>query len=100
VTGRTSWKSKVVPLLPSDLALVDAFTLPAFRGRGVYPFLLASAVRDLAVGCLRAFGYVNEWNHPSVRGLERAGFQRALAYEVYELGRSEIVIWKRVRRGR
>lgn len=96
LTSATEFRSKVVPLLDADVALIDAFTFHDFRGRNVYPALLSTmACHYKEKGLLRAFGYVNEQNVASVKGLEKAGFRSSLAYESYRIGSSEIVVWKR-----
>jgi RimJ/RimL family protein N-acetyltransferase len=96
LTNATPFKSKVVPLLDTDVSLIDAFTFPSHRGRGVYPVILCAIVTHFKRrGFLRAFGYVNPRNVPSIKGLDKAGFQRAIAYEALRLGSREIVVWKR-----
>lgn len=87
-------KAKVVPLLDGDASILDCFTLPTMRGRNVYPHLLAtiaSAFRDR--GGLRVFIGVNPWNRASIKGLEKAGFSRALEYRARRFWRREFVTW-------
>ena len=87
-------RAKVVPLLEGDASILDCFTLPAMRGRNVYPQLLATiagAFRDR--GGLRVFIGVNPWNAASIKGLEKAGFTPALEYRVRRFWRREFVTW-------
>ena len=102
VTNATEYATKVVPLLDTDISIIDCFTLPAFRGKRVYPAVLVSIAHCYRErGFLRAWGYVNERNAASIRGLEKAGFRNAVRYESYGIGQREVVIWKsRYRRTR
>ncbi len=87
-------RAKVVPLLEGDASILDCFTLPAMRGRNVYPHLLAtiaSAFRER--GGLRVYIGVNPWNSNSIKGLEKAGFSAALEYRVRRFWRREFVTW-------
>lgn len=87
-------KAKVVPLLEGDASILDCFTLPAMRGRNVYPQLLATIAGDFrARGGLRVFIGVNPWNLASIKGLEKAGFTPALEYRVRRFWRREFVTW-------
>jgi hypothetical protein len=96
LTHETEFVSKVVPLLGSDVSIIDCFTFHQFRGRNLYAFLLASVVEHYQrEGCLRAFGYVRMTNVPSIRGLDKAGFCRSLVYQSARIGSREVVMWKR-----
>ena len=65
-----------VPLESQDMVLFRARTLPAFRGRGVYPALM----RHMIAQDLRPEGHAyvdcRVYNTPSARGIERAGFRK------------------------
>jgi len=64
-----------VPLGERDALVWKCFTLPAFRGRGVYPATLRRAVTQLRIeGVRRVFADTQDWNAASRRGLEKAGF--------------------------
>lgn len=55
----------------------NCFTLPAWRGRGLYPRLLVATCQHLAAqGHGRAIITCAPDNLASVRGIEKAGFQR------------------------
>lgn len=59
-------------LPPNTEILYDFFTLPEFRGKGLYPSLLKNIVnRNRAVKII----YILEANEGSRRGIEKAGFQ-------------------------
>ena len=66
-----------IELPARHLYLWDFGTLPAFRGRGVYPRLLAEIVRRESVQGDRFWIIYAPENLPSAAGIERAGFQPA-----------------------
>ena len=88
--------SRVVPILPGDVTIIDCFTFPECRGRGAYPALLA-AIAEYArdAGGLRAFIFTRRHNDASLRGIAKAGFAPVLVYQTLAFGRSELVRWKR-----
>jgi len=65
--------------LPAEYAIYDCWTDPRFRGRGFYPELLR-----ILLGISHARGVssvkiaVDPGNLPSIKGVERAGFQKKL----------------------
>ena len=90
-------KAKVVPLVEGDIVLLDYFTYPAYRGKNVYPSLLASILtRFRERNAVRAFISAHERNVASIRGIEKVGFRHCLNYEVWSRGMNEFVMWKRV----
>lgn len=94
-TNASDLKTKIVPLLDADIAIIDCWTVPLFRGRSVYPFLLSFiATRFKEEKFERVFGYVNERNIASIKGLKKAGYRNLMNYKVYYLFRNEVVIWK------
>lgn len=61
---------------PNEIYLYDAFTKPAYRGQHVYPLLLThAALHFRALTYSRALIFVKNKNIPSIRSIERAGFQ-------------------------
>ncbi|HEX7127173.1 MAG TPA: GNAT family N-acetyltransferase [Thermodesulfobacteriota bacterium] len=77
---------------PGEAYIWDCATLPAYRGRGLYPALLGAIARDLAAdGVTRAWIAARADNAPSLRGLEKAGFQRAADIRYVRLWR-----WRRL----
>ena len=61
---------------PADVYLYEAFTLPEWRGRALFPALLGRLVSfALARGRQRALIFVLASNRPSRRAIERAGFR-------------------------
>lgn len=75
-----------VVVQPDEAYLYDAFTLPQWRGRGLYPALLTRMVREaMEVGCRRAMIFVVEDNLPSRQGIEKAGFELFQRISHYKL---------------
>jgi GNAT superfamily N-acetyltransferase len=73
-TGRIDELRLVFELPHAELYLWDFVTLPAFRGRGVYPQLLQAIIRA-EDGISRFWiGYEGR-NLASARGIEKAGFR-------------------------
>jgi hypothetical protein len=95
VTNSTDLKTKIVPLLDGDIALIDAWTVPSFRGRNIYPFILSLMVNQFGKeNFKRAFGFGDTWNKSALKGLKKAGFQDIIIYESYIIFGNEVVIWK------
>lgn len=67
--------NRTIKLRNNELYLYDAFTLPDYRGRGLFPALL-TAILGFAKsqGYSRALIFSLRENRPSVRGIEKAGF--------------------------
>lgn len=67
--------NRIIKLRDNELYLYDAFTLPDYRGRGLFPALL-TAILGFArsQGYSRALIFSNSKNRPSLRGIEKAGF--------------------------
>ncbi len=67
--------NRTIKLRNNELYFYDAFTLPDYRGRGLFPALL-TAILGFArsQGCSRALIFSLRENRPSVRGIEKAGF--------------------------
>jgi GNAT superfamily N-acetyltransferase len=73
-TGRIDELHLAFTLPSPDVYLWDFVTLPAFRGRGVYPHLLQAILRaDDGVDRFW-IGYEGQ-NRASARGIEKAGFR-------------------------
>ena len=65
-----------VPLTASDTVIYACFVLPEFRGRGIYPRMLQSLITSLlAEGLESVYIDCKIWNQPSIRGIEKAGFE-------------------------
>ena len=61
----------------SDIPVIgECVTYPQFRGRNIYPQVLRYIVADLNQRkiCKKVFILVSPLNKPSIRGIERAGF--------------------------
>lgn len=63
------------PLGPPDRGLWDFATLPAFRGRGIYPHLLQAILRAEEAEAARFWIGHRADNNASERGIVKAGFQ-------------------------
>jgi GNAT superfamily N-acetyltransferase len=97
IDNNSELKTKVVPLFDGDIALIDAWTIPSFRGKNVYSFLLAFIIeRFRREKSGRAFGYAYEKNPAAIRGQKKVGLRYFINYESYRLLSYEIVIWKHV----
>ncbi|MFN2586501.1 MAG: GNAT family N-acetyltransferase, partial [Actinomycetota bacterium] len=79
VTSSAAWTREIRAYLvppPGDAYVYESFTAPEARGRGVYPFALASicswaVVRDI----VRVWVAVERGNAPSFRAIAKAGFE-------------------------
>jgi RimJ/RimL family protein N-acetyltransferase len=66
-----------VKLRPGEVEITHCVTLPSFRGRGVYPFMIRWLCRRAAEdGVKRIFMITSETNVASQRGIEKAGLRR------------------------
>jgi ribosomal protein S18 acetylase RimI-like enzyme len=74
------WMTTKSPLLLTDegeAVIVDLYTMPAFRGRGIATALVAAACQELKEGGVRTvYATVELNNMPSRRAFERSGFTR------------------------
>ncbi len=76
---------------PGSVILFDSWTPVSQRGRGYYAPTLALAVAALRQEGRRSWGFSAATNVSSVRGLEKAGFQRSFSVFRYRL-----LWWQRV----
>ena len=81
-SGQTSFGVPEVPFtVPKDNRyLLDFITLSAWRGKGVYPYLLQSILSHERTEADRFWVIHEASNHASARGIKKAGF--SLAAEV------------------
>jgi len=95
ISNDTEFKTKVIPLFDGDVALIDNWTIPEHRGKGVHPFLLSYAACCYKnEGFKRAFGSVNKKNIASMKGFIKADFHHYINYKSYKIFSKEIVIWE------
>jgi RimJ/RimL family protein N-acetyltransferase len=61
-----------------QVPVIDSYTAPLYRGNGIYPYALSYILKDLKARRItdRAYALVHPFNSASIRGLEKAGFQR------------------------
>ena len=61
----------------TSVPVIDSFTNPTYRGNGIYAFALTCILKDLKSRNItdKAYALVPPRNKPSIRGLEKAGFQ-------------------------
>ncbi len=77
---------------PREAYVWDCATLPAFRGRGLYPALLGAIARELAAdGVARIWIAARSDNLSSLRGFEKAGYRRVADIRYLRLWR-----WRRL----
>jgi RimJ/RimL family protein N-acetyltransferase len=63
-------------LRPDEVAIANCVTLPAFKGRGVYPAVLRQLLAQLqSEGYRQCFMYIDAGNNPSQRGVIKVGFK-------------------------
>jgi GNAT superfamily N-acetyltransferase len=61
---------------PGNRYLMDFYTLPAWRGRGIYPRLLQAILARESAEAKRFWILHHRGNVASARGIEKAGFGR------------------------
>jgi GNAT superfamily N-acetyltransferase len=87
-----------LPLAPGDVYLFDAYTDPAFRGRGIAPVLSLELLRRCyKEGCRRALRVTLPENAAALRAHAKAGFQCCGVIRRVKLGPWWFV-WQRGRR--
>lgn len=71
-------RNRILSLSEDEAEIKFCLTLPKFRGQGIYPKVLC-AIKDylISVAVRRVFICADRNNHPSIRGIEKAGFKRA-----------------------
>ncbi len=64
------------PLISQSAVFSHFVTFPGYRGKNLFPAMLVGILRTLAGQGIEIF-YIDctDWNIPSIRGIERAGFQ-------------------------
>lgn len=69
--------NRILSLGEREAEIKFCLTLPSLRGRGIYPRVILSILNYLNTkGMHRIFMCVHRDNHPSIRGIEKAGFMR------------------------
>jgi CelD/BcsL family acetyltransferase involved in cellulose biosynthesis len=76
---------------PGSMVMFDSWTPVSQRGRGHYAPALALAVSRIQQEGKRSWGFSASTNLSSVRGLEKAGFQRCFAVKRYRL-----LLWQKI----
>jgi ribosomal protein S18 acetylase RimI-like enzyme len=77
---------------PGEAYIWDCATLPAWRGRGLYPALLRAIAQDLAAEGLEwVWIAARRENRPSLRGFEKAGYVPMADIDYWRLWR-----WRRL----
>jgi len=59
-----------------DYEIGPCFTYPKFRGKGVYPQMLKYISSNVGAENSIFYMIVDETNLPSIKGIEKAGFQK------------------------
>lgn len=71
-------RNRLLALGEKEAEIKFCLTMPAFRGRGIYPHIIGLILDHLhSTGIERVFMCVHSENVPSIRGIEKAGFTRA-----------------------
>ncbi len=67
----------IIPLKPSEVEIKHCFTLPLYRGENIYPSVLNKISEDLKRrGMSRVYLKMLVNNKASIRGAEKAGFEK------------------------
>lgn len=83
-----------LPLVPNDAILFDALTLDEYRGCGLYGLLMEKVMEELKLaGVVRVYGMVEEWNIPSIHGIEKTCFQKFIITRKFHILGRNITIW-------
>ena len=70
-------RNRLLSLNPQEAEIKFCLTLPALRGRGIYPKVILEILNYLSKkGIKRVYMCVHRDNHASIRGIEKAGFQK------------------------
>lgn len=70
-------RNRLLSLGEREAEIKFCLTLPALRGRGIYPTVIRKIMNYLnSKGLNRVYMCVHKDNHPSIRGIEKAGFRR------------------------
>ena len=64
----------------------DCHTDNAFRGKGIYPYMLVHIYRELLTAHKEIYILVSPENAPSIRGIEKAGFRKVARVKTTRLG--------------
>lgn len=68
---------RVIKVKNKELYIYDAFTLPDYRGKNLYPYILTYICQyGKEKGYTRALIFVLRENTPSKQGIEKAGFKQ------------------------
>lgn len=99
VTTSTAWTRELRAYIrpPTDHCYIyESFTSPRARGRGIYPFALASICRDAVErGWTRAWVAVEDDNPASLKAVAKAGFEPAFTIDITRrLGRLDVQLPK------
>ena len=71
-----------------DYTTVEAYTLPAMRGRGIHQALSIHGLhRARGLGLRRSVSFVAWWNSPALRAIEKLGFEHVGAVTRWTGGR-------------
>jgi GNAT superfamily N-acetyltransferase len=65
-----------VPVGENDVLIFATVTMERFRGRGIGPAMMCHIIATETPICGEAYVDCAVWNHPAVRFIEKAGFQR------------------------
>jgi GNAT superfamily N-acetyltransferase len=104
LTHKPEWVAEVSRLVvpgPDEVYLYDAFTAPAWRGRGLFPAMLGQLIQYARThGKRRALIFVLARNRASRRAIERAEFELFQAVSRVRLGGLRLLWFRGTRSAR
>ena len=59
-----------------DIEIGPCYTVKESRGRGIYPFVLTSIIKEELDDNGFAYMIVEDWNYPSQKGITKVGFKK------------------------
>ncbi len=66
--NQSNIKGRIVPLKQNEAYLFDAYTLDAYRGKGLAPYMRYRVYRELAeLGKTRLYSFTDYFNSPAIR---------------------------------
>ena len=84
------------PIGSRDADLASGYTFPEYRGLGILPELYRYIFWQLGnEGVQRLFALVYVWNKPSIRALDKAGFEKVGRGRKMKIAGRVIVIWQK-----
>lgn len=91
---QTPLKPYYFPLLERDIHLFDDEVFPAFRGRGINPWLVTSVLAELGrQEASRAYIETAPWNHAEIKSLSKTPFRKLGVARKVRILRRTVTVW-------